>query len=232
MIPTPGPNPTAEQGIYTGDCRRLAQDIPGATVDLILTDPPYFKKDLPLYQWLAQAAARLLKPGGFVLLMAGHLYLPKIYSYFEAQPELTYYMHYSVFLDGQRSGVIWTRANGHSKPIIQREKAVIAYSKGRAVPRLGTVGVFTGTTNDKRYHLQGQAAAPFRYYIDCFSRRGDLVLEPFAGGGTTPAMAKLTGRRWLAFDVDPEAVTTTRQRLADTPTMPDHYDLKPRKERQ
>jgi DNA modification methylase len=223
MILSPGPNKTKEQGTYHGDCRRLARDIPDNTLDLILTDPPYFKKDLPLYQWLAQAAARLLKPGGWVLFMAGHIYIPKIYAYFEAQLELNYYMQYSILMNGQRSGVIWTRANGQRKPIIQRNKLIVAYSKGRAVPRLGTIGVFTGTRNDKRYHLQGQAAAPFRYYIDCFSARDDLVFDPFAGGGTTPAMAKLTARRWLAFDIDPKAVATTRQRLADTPTMPDHY---------
>jgi hypothetical protein len=195
-----------------------------------LTDPPYFKKDLPLYAWLAQEAPRLLRPGGFVLAMCGHMYLPEIYSYFT--PHLTYYNTYAIFLNGQRTGVTWTVGPGNvRKPIVQRHKPLIAYSNGRAVPRLGTIGVFTGTRQDKRYHVQGQDAAPFRYYLDCFSWPGQTVLDPFCGGGTTPAMAKLCGRRWLAFDTDPQAITTTRHRLADTAQLDDPLTVPPRAQR-
>ena len=214
----PGPNSNG-RGAYCGDARELAQALPDHCIDLILTDPPYFRKDLPLYAWLAEEAPRLLSPGGFCLFMCGHLYLPEIYSYFTGQ--LRYYMTYAVFLKGQRTGVIWTVGPGNvRKAVIQRHKPILAYSNGPAVPRCGTVGLFTGTCQDKRYHVQGQAMAPFRYYLDCFSWPGQVVLDPFCGGGTTPAMAKVTGRRWLAFDLDPEAVTTTQQRLADT-TLPD-----------
>ena len=60
-----GPN-DENQGVYTGDARHLALDIPDGSIDLIFTDPPYSKKYLPLYGWLAFMAERILKPGGFL----------------------------------------------------------------------------------------------------------------------------------------------------------------------
>ena len=54
-----GPN-DVNQGIYTGDARELARAIPDESVDLIFTDPVY--QNIDDYRWLAETAARVLKP--------------------------------------------------------------------------------------------------------------------------------------------------------------------------
>ena len=46
------------------------------------------------------------------------------------------------------------------------------------------------------------------------SRPGDLVLDPFAGSGTTGVAAARLGRRWLLVDRNPVAVAIARDRLA------------------
>ena len=46
------------------------------------------------------------------------------------------------------------------------------------------------------------------------SRPGDLVLDPYAGSGTTGVAAARLGRRWLLADRNPEAAAIARQRLA------------------
>jgi adenine-specific DNA-methyltransferase len=35
------------------------------------------------------------------------------------------------------------------------------------------------------------------------TRRGDLVLDPFLGAGTTAAVAQQLGRRWVGIERDP-----------------------------
>jgi site-specific DNA-methyltransferase (adenine-specific) len=45
------------------------------------------------------------------------------------------------------------------------------------------------------------------------SRPGDLVLDPFAGSGTTGVAAARLGRRWLLVDRNPVAVDIARARL-------------------
>jgi DNA modification methylase len=39
--------------------------------------------------------------------------------------------------------------------------------------------------------------------ITIFSRRGDLVLDPFAGYGSIPLVCELFGRRWIGIEIDP-----------------------------
>jgi site-specific DNA-methyltransferase (adenine-specific) len=48
------------------------------------------------------------------------------------------------------------------------------------------------------------------------SRPGDLVLDPYAGSGTTGVAAARHGRRWLLADRNPAAVEIARRRLAET----------------
>jgi site-specific DNA-methyltransferase (adenine-specific) len=55
-----------------------------------------------------------------------------------------------------------------------------------------------------------------RYYIEYFSRPGEIVLDPFVGGGTTIIAAELIGRRAVGFDIDPQAVQTTKARRLGT----------------
>lgn len=51
--------------------------------------------------------------------------------------------------------------------------------------------------------------------LDC-SNRGDVVLDPFSGSGTTLAAAHKTGRRGAAIELDPLYVDTSLRRLCAT----------------
>ena len=51
--------------------------------------------------------------------------------------------------------------------------------------------------------------------IKASSNEGDLVLDCFAGSGTTAAVAEKLGRRWIAADMGRFAISTTRKRLLD-----------------
>ncbi|WP_316187756.1 MULTISPECIES: DNA methyltransferase [unclassified Bradyrhizobium] len=52
-----------------------------------------------------------------------------------------------------------------------------------------------------------------RQLVEQFSSQGDVVLDCFSGSGTIPLEAVLMGRRSLAFDANPYAVTLTRAKL-------------------
>jgi len=49
--------------------------------------------------------------------------------------------------------------------------------------------------------------------ITCASNAGDIVLDPFMGGGTTVAVADKLNRRWIGIDQSPAAVKVTDIRL-------------------
>ena len=52
--------------------------------------------------------------------------------------------------------------------------------------------------------------------ISVSSNPGDLVVDPFAGSGTTLVAAKKLGRRCFGIDVNPDAIMIAEQRLKET----------------
>lgn len=87
----------------------------------------------------------------------------------------------------------------------------------------------TGTMRNKRsvwsivtqpYHGAHFAAFPEelpRLCILAGSREGDVVLDPFAGSGTTLYVAKKLGRRWVGAEINPEYRDMALARLASIP---------------
>jgi len=53
------------------------------------------------------------------------------------------------------------------------------------------------------------------------SRPGDMVLDPFFGTGTTGAVAKRLGRRWIGIERDPDYAEAARARIAAVPEAED-----------
>lgn len=47
------------------------------------------------------------------------------------------------------------------------------------------------------------------------SIQGHVVLDPFAGSGTTMALAARRGRQYVGFEIDPEYVTISNERIAE-----------------
>jgi len=44
---------------------------------------------------------------------------------------------------------------------------------------------------------------------------GQTILDPFCGGGTTGVVALAMDRCFIGIDIDPEAIETTRRRIAE-----------------
>src|SRR5690606_7034183 len=55
-----------------------------------------------------------------------------------------------------------------------------------------------------------------RILMELCTRPGSLVLDPFAGSGTTAVAAELCGRRCLAIERDPDLCELARGRLAQS----------------
>ncbi|MBI5723946.1 MAG: site-specific DNA-methyltransferase [Planctomycetes bacterium] len=60
------------------------------------------------------------------------------------------------------------------------------------------------------------------WFIVLFTKPGDVVLDPFAGSGTTLVAAKNSGRHYIGIEVRPEYVRVFRERLSTAPRKPFH----------
>lgn len=195
--------------ITIGDSRELAQAIPNESVDLVFTDPPYLQENIEdgIYEWLAKEAERTLKPGGFCLAYVGDIW--KYHAMMQLGRYLTYHWDY-VSLGTGYGLMIWSRK------VIARHKSILAFVKGNGKPRYNSLSVWTGSGQDKRFHVWGQDESTARYYIDVFSREGDTVWDPFCGGGTISSVCKQIGRNFIAFEKDEQTALIARQRLVET----------------
>ena len=67
----------------------------------------------------------------------------------------------------------------------------------------------------KAHPTQKPESLLYRIMLAC-TKPGDVVLDPFFGTGTTGAVARRLGRRWIGIEREAEYVKVARQRIAST----------------
>ncbi len=74
--------------------------------------------------------------------------------------------------------------------------------------------IVSPTGKEKTGYPTQKPVGILRRIIQASSREGDVVLDFFAGSGTTGAVATALGRRFIMIDQNPEAIAVMRARLA------------------
>jgi site-specific DNA-methyltransferase (adenine-specific) len=190
------------------DIENAARFIADASVDFIITDPPYPREYLPLYETLAKESARILKPGGSLLVMIGQSYLPEILALMA--PHIRYHWTLAYLTPGGQSVQLWQRkVNTFWKPVVWLVNG--EYSGNW----IGDVCKSSTNDNDKRFHDWGQSESGMADLIERLTYPEQVICDPFLGGGTTGAVAVRLGRRFIGMDISEEAIATARQRIAE-----------------
>ena len=189
-------------GIMVGDFRE--QKIADASVALIFTDPPYARKDAGLYTDLAKLARRVLIPGGSLIAYSGQVALPAILG--AMSEHLRFW---------------WVCACVHrDKPtrmmelgILNAWKPLIWLVNGGRRDRATFIADVVSGGAEKADHDWQQPEAEAAHFIEALTMKGETVLDPMCGSGTTLAAAKALGRQWVGYDSDADAVASARSRL-------------------
>lgn len=189
-----------------GDFQTALSDIEPGTVDAIICDPPYPREYVDLFGDLGDLAATLLKPSGVLAALVGHLH---IRDYMRLLDESLAYRWIGAYvMPGARGRVHPARVSTGWKP-------VLLYERQDAVDTRTLVDdVIFSTGDDKRHHHWGQNETAFGELVERLTRHGDLVVDPFLGGGTTAVVCRDLGRRFIGCDIDAAAVHTARERVA------------------
>jgi site-specific DNA-methyltransferase (adenine-specific) len=64
-----------------------------------------------------------------------------------------------------------------------------------------------------RAHPTEKAVGILAPLIGSFSKPGDLIIDPFAGSGSTAVAAALSGRRYCGIELEPRYCDLARRRL-------------------
>jgi DNA modification methylase len=96
---------------------------------------------------------------------------------------------------------------------IQR-KIYLDEIKGQLVQTLwDDIDVLSPTSKERIGYPTQKPEALLERIIKCASNEGDIVLDPFVGGGTTVAVADKLKRKWIGIDQSVQAVKVTELRL-------------------
>jgi hypothetical protein len=196
--------------IRASDVANLDWIEPGS-VDVIITDPPYPREYLSVYSALSASAARVLKPGASCFVMVGHYHLPEVMQ--RLGECLRYHWIHAYLVPGPNT-LAWSRqVNICWKPVVE-------YTNGPAPDRAWAPDVWKSGGDDKKFHHWGQSESGISEIVKTATQPGDLICDPFLGGGTTAVVARSLGRRFIGSDIDPKCVETTAARLQSviTPT--------------
>jgi len=173
----------------------------GLKPDVVITDPPYPFEYLSTFTELAKGCAIAGVP--VVAVMSGHSYLPEVMK--RLCEHLKYRWTLAYLLPGGQAVQEWrAKVNTSWKPILLF---------GDSVDWFGDVAQSRTNDNDKRFHQWGQSESGMADLIKRLTRPGQLICDPFLGGGTTAVAAYSLGRRFVGCDIDLSNVEVTRSRV-------------------
>lgn len=185
----------------------LMSKLPVGKATLVLTDPPYANKYEDLYEKLAREAARILRPGGSLVTLCGHDQILRVGTAMSRHLRFWWpvgMLHTSL----KRLPGKWVCIQG---------KPGLWFVNSRRFPNDTEcpIDYMQGGGKDKRFHKWGQPVSWFAHWIERLSQPGNLIVDPFMGGGTTGIAALLSGRKFLGADIDPDCVKNSYERLAE-----------------
>ena len=189
-----------------------------------------------LLREVMQEVWRVLEPGGRVAINLANVgrkpYIPLV-SYLNIDMDGLGFLHRGeiIWVKGNAGGCAWGSWQSATNPTLRdAHEYVCVYSKGEF--RRQRKGVSTISKDEFLEYTQSiwkiapESArrvghpAPFpielpRRLIQLYSYSGDVILDPFAGSGTTGVAAIQSGRRFIGYDTDAGYATAANRRLQE-----------------
>ena len=190
-----------KQEIYMKDCIQDLQHIP--MVDYTITDPPYpngrdlFVDDYFDAYVMLYYACKITKEK--VIFFWSNIGIP--------QPPIGWY---------EIARHIWHKPNGQSATYYEN---VIVWGKinQQSTSKVWRIPIINyETLPEYENHPTQKPIRLMRAIVSCMTKENDLILDPFAGTGTTLLACKQLHRRGVGYEKNPDYYTIADKRLKQT----------------
>lgn len=199
--------------LYQGDCRDIlpALDLHGAT---IITDPPYGVSERTDRRAKGRSGAAICND------------FPAVHgddepfdpSHLVRYPRLLLFgaNHYADRLPPSPSWVVWDKNDGLARN--DNADCEMAWSNlggpARLVAHRWKGMVKASEQGERRVHPTQKPVAVMRWIIDWYTKPGDLIVDPYAGSGSTLRAAKDLGRPAIGIEYETAYCRRIVERLA------------------
>ena len=227
--------------VKLADCMSALKEIESHTVDLIATDPPYeinFENNSwdatgnLNWPWLSEQFHRVLKPNGSLVLFQGWSNVIRTHSELANNFTLKNWIIYDRIkgrgtkknLMSTREDILWYVMNEEdytynkiSSSILKKTGGTIGRKNGNPFRSLSNVwsdiSPIVPWSPERVKHPTQKPEQIMDRIIRVFSNEGDVVLDPFAGSGTTAVAAIKSGREYICFERDPDYFRILQERI-------------------
>ena len=207
---------TPRNTILHGDCTNVMRRLPSESVDFCLTDPPYLcnyrsrdgqsvKNDRSGH-WIYPAFRhihRLLKPDSLCV---------SFYGWHKADEFMAAWRRAGFRPVGH---IVFRKKYASSARFMEatHEQAYLLAKGDPARPEQPIPDVLEWQYTGNKLHPTQKPVGSLKPLIEAFCPAGGLVLDPFAGSGSTLVAAKETGRPFLGIELDRRHWATAQRRL-------------------
>ena len=199
--------------IIHADCIEYMKTLPNNCIDLIITDPPYGdnvaygfnnktikNNENPLIN--CSALVEMYR----VLRRNRSLYL---FTNWKHYPFLTeFVMRYTEFKI--RHLVVWKKHNfGLGWAFRHQYEFILVLEKGKPrynLKNFSDIQTCSHINHNKLNHPHEKPIDLLMKMVEHSSEEGDLVLDPFAGSGSTCKACEKLGRKWIGIELDEKLV--------------------------
>ena len=201
--------------IICADCLEVLKSMPDKSVDLVLTDPPY---------GIGEAAGKNKSRG---LLAKPRDYGDEAWDnaiptqeYFDEMRRVSLNQiifggnYFAEYLGNSSCWVVWDKDNG-ATDFADCELAWTSFDTAVRKFRFRWNGMLQEDMAHKevRQHPTQKPVELMRWCLDKYSNEGDIILDPFAGSGTTCVAAKILGRKYIGIEISPVYAEIARKRV-------------------
>lgn len=195
--------PSDRYTIYHSDLANFEAE---HSYDWIITDPPYPKEFLPLFETLYHKSKEWLKPGGLLVIMSGQQHFSEVMQYLKDD----YYWLGAYLTPNHPTPLRQRQVNTSWKPIIF--VAPNGHYNGKI---FGDVFKSTYDGKDKDAHKWGQSVDGMVDMVQRLCLPGERILDPFCGAGSTGIAALKHGCLFDGVEIDESNVSISRLRCGE-----------------
>ena len=208
--------------IVQKDAVEFISSLPSNCVDLVLTDPPYGVDatswdDVAPLEW-CKHITRVMKNNSSLLVFCGKQNRFNVESALREQGLVFWQEIIWVYRNG---GITRKNSyNGHHEPILwfvkNPDKFYFNLKDKMWIDTWTVINSARPQTNykkDKKIHPTQKAIDVIKRLIEYHSKKGDLILDPYLGSGTTAVASRQLNRNFLGCEINKEYVKIAKERL-------------------
>ncbi len=202
--------------VVQGDCVEVMRQFRSFSIDFVLTDPPY------LAHYCSRDGRRVVNDGdaawlkpafaGIFRVLRRNSFCVSFYGWHQADKFIAAWREAGFRLAGH---LTFTKQYPSTERFLRyhHENAYLLAKGNPAQPAQRIPDVLQWRYSGNRLHPTQKPLCVLTPLIRCFSRPGDVVLDPFCGSGSTLLAAKEQRRRFIGIELDPRYCAIASERL-------------------